>query len=272
MPITENPNLIVECSNQVVTIKIRPREAMTPEQAAAAAQAPAGALALANLFDELRADDSIRVIVMHRGGETTATFRERFNEQWKAHHNDPVNIWRTFTGIIRMHEVMASIEKPIIAQVNGDIIRGATNIVLAADFIVAREDAKFIDTHLGTREDDPEFGLVPGDGGLSLVPLFMTPPLAKEFLMLAREYTMKELAERGIINYAVPADQVEIVVNDLVQGLLRRPAYPIAWAKRVANRHVIDQLNRTLDAAAGYEMIGLAQLERQGWIDKTRLD
>jgi enoyl-CoA hydratase/carnithine racemase len=171
-----------------------------------------------------------------------------------------------------MHEVMASIEKPIIAQVNGDIIRGATNIVLAADLIVAREDAKFIDTHLGTREEDPQFGLVPGDGGLSLVPLFMTPPLAKEFLMLAREFTMRELAARGIINYAVPADKVGSVVNELVEGLLRRPAYPIAWAKRIANRHVIDQLNRTLDAAAGYEMIGLAQLERLGWVDKTTLE
>jgi enoyl-CoA hydratase len=152
-----------------------------------------------------------------------------------------------------MHEVMASIEKPIIAQVNGDIIRSATNIVLAADLIVAGEDAKFVDTHIGTGEDDPQFGLVPGDGGLSLVPLFMSPPLAKEFLMLAKEYTMKELAEWGIINYAAPAGEVDAVVNDLVQGLLRRPAYPIAWAKRVANRHVIDQLNRTLDAVAGYD-------------------
>jgi hypothetical protein len=31
-------------------------------------------------------------------------------------------------------------------------------------------------------------------------------------------------------------------------------------------------LNRTLDAGAGYEMIGLSQLERQGWVDKKSLD
>jgi hypothetical protein len=65
---------------------------------------------------------------------------------------------------------------------------------------------------------------------------------------------------------------VDAVVADLVTRLLKRPAYPLAWAKRVANRHVVDQLNRTLDAGAGYEMIGLSQLERQGWVDKTTLD
>src|SRR5437899_96513 len=65
------------------------------------------------------------------------------------------------------------------------------------------------------------------------------------------------------INYAVPVGELDITVSDLVERLLKRPAYPLAWAKRVVNRQVVDQLNRTLDAGAGYEMIGLAQLERQ---------
>ena len=90
--------------------------------------------------------------------------------------------------------------------------------------------------------------------------------------MLPRAFTAREFADRGLINYAVPAADVAAKVDELVQRLLKRPAYPLAWAKRVANRHVVDQLNRTLDAGAGYEMIGLSQLERQGWVDKTSFD
>jgi enoyl-CoA hydratase/carnithine racemase len=272
----KSPHFRVECAGQVATIWTWSPEAADREAGAAAKQIPS-ALALANLFDQLRADDGVRVIVLHRGGanhggHTTARYS---SPEWQDHHNDPVNIWRTFSGLIRLHEVMAAIEKPIIAQIDGDVIGGGCYMALSADLIVAREDARFMDHHLGMGQAEPvgpPFGLVPGDGGVALAPLYFTPPLAKEWLMLAKDYTAKELAQRGIINYAVPAAELDATVADLVARLLKRPAYPLAWAKRVANRHVVDQLNRTLDAGAAYEMIGLAQLERQGWVDKTTLD
>ena len=96
--------------------------------------------------------------------------------------------------------------------------------------------------------------------------------IAKEMLMLGKSFTAKELAAQGVINYAVPESEVDAKVADLVKRLLDRPAYPLAWCKRAVNKHIVDQLNRTLDAGAGYEMIGLSQLERQGWIDKKSLD
>jgi enoyl-CoA hydratase/carnithine racemase len=266
--------MIVECARQVATIRPRPPGSLTPEEAAEAARVPGGSLALANLLDEIRADDDIRVIVLHRGGYETSTTERYRSKGWQEHHNDPVNLWHTFSGIIRVHEVMASIEKPIVCQVNGNLIGGQCHLALASDLIVAREDALFVDHHLGMGRWEPAgppFGLVPGDGGVALIPLYFPPPLAKEFLMLGKGFTARELADRGLINYAVPAEKLDSAVDDLVQQLLKRPAYPLAWAKRVANRHVIEQLNRTLDAGAGYEMIGLAQLERQGWIDKTEL-
>jgi len=272
-----NPNLILECKDQVATIRQRTRDEMTPEQIAQAGRSPAPMPALAQLLEAIRADDGIRVVVLHRGGGKQAGIPGATYEskEWQAHHNDPATLWKTFNGIIRLHEVMASMEKPIVAQVNGDVIGAGCNIVFASDLIVAREDARFIDHHLGMGQANPigpPFGLVPGDGGMALAPLYFSPPLAKEFLMLAKEYTARELADRLIINYAVPADQLDTLVSDLVKRLLERPAYPLAWAKRVANRHVIEQLNRTLDASAGYEMAGLMQLERNGWADKKTLD
>jgi enoyl-CoA hydratase len=266
-----NPNLSIECKDGVATIRNRSRSDMSQAEIDEAAKAPAGMLALANALDELRADESIRVVVLVRGGDNITTARYT-SEAFQKHHNDPANIWRTFSGIVRFHEVVAAIEKPVIAQVVADVSGATCSQVLACDLIVADETATFIDHHMSSGEVanfGAPFSLVPGDGGVSLVPLYMSPPLAKEFLMLPRGFTARELADRGLINYAVPAAQVAAKVDELVQRLLMRPAYPLAWAKRVANRNVVDQLNRTLDAGAGYEMIGLAQLERQGWVDKT---
>ena len=61
---------------------------------------------------------------------------------------------------------------------------------------------------------------MPGDGGVSLAPLYFSPPLAKEFLMLGREYTARELAQHGLINYAVPASELDATVANLVWRLL----------------------------------------------------
>jgi enoyl-CoA hydratase len=145
---------------------------------------------------------------------------------------------------------------------------------------VAREDAKIADMHMGMGEVQlrngtrvgPPYGIVPGDGGVALIPLYMTPPLAKEYLMLAREFTAKELAQWGLINYAVPAGQLDQKVQEIVGRLLKRSAYALAWTKRIANRHVVEQINRTIDAGAAYEMVNFLQIEKMGWKDKKTLE
>jgi len=82
--------------------------------------------------------------------------------------------------------------------------------------------------------------------------------------MLARQYTGRELADLGIINYAVPRDKLDAVVNDMLQRLLARGAYTLAWTKRVANRALVNHLNMTLDAGVAYEMTGFLQNEKLG--------
>lgn len=270
------PHFRIEQDGQLATIWARGGDKLAPEEQAAARKVTS-ALALANLLDALRADDSVRVIVLHRGGANHGgNSTQHYNShEWQDHHNDPAHIWKTFSGIVRMHEAMAAIEKPIVVQVDGNIIGGGCWIALSGDLIVAREDALFGDHHLAMgafAPVGPPFGLVPGDGGTALAPLFFAPTIAKEMLMLGKSFTAKELAAQGVINYAVPAAELDAKVADIVQRLLDRPAYPLAWCKRAVNRHVVEQLNRTLDAGAGYEMIGLSQLERQGWVDKKTLE
>jgi enoyl-CoA hydratase len=221
---------------------------------------------LANTFGELRAETEIRVIVLTGShGEFYVPMPPDFYRRQEAfdYLADPSGSWLTQQGVIRTHQTMAEIEKPIIAKVNGPAIGFGSSLVLACDLIVADQDTRVVDMHLGigeVEEGGPDFGIVTGDGGGALAPLFMTPTLAKEFLMLARPFTGAELAERGIVNYALPAEEVDAKVAELTERLLARPAYALAWTKRVASRHVADQLNRTLDAGIAYEMINFLQL------------
>jgi len=264
-------DLEIEKKEQVATIRI-----FSPMKAIRAGHPPDLHWELGSAFSELRGDNSVRVIVLTgaEDGEFLAppTTEAYSAERGRNTRTDPGWLWKTFTGILRTHQTMAEIEKPIVARVNGDAIGFGQSLMFASDLIVAREDARIADMHMGMAEVEPfgpPYGIVPGDGGAALVPLYMTPAKAKEYLMLAKPYTAGELARLGIINYAVPAAELDALIEDIVGRLLKRSAYALAWTKRVANRQLAHHLNLTLDAGAAYEMVNFLQIERLRGNDKT---
>jgi enoyl-CoA hydratase len=223
---------------------------------------------MAELLTALRFDNSIRVIILSGTGDEFFVLPGpgAFDDPgvW-ADATLPSAAWRTFNGIIRTHELMAAIERPIIAAVNGAATAFGVSLVFASDLIVATHDAIIADLHLSMGEfpyGGPRFGLTTGDGGSTLVPLYMSLPKGKEFLMLAKPYTGRELAQAGIINASLSADELHGIVEGMAQALLRSSPYALAWTKRVTNRHVVDALNRTIDAGIPYETTNFLQLYR----------
>lgn len=220
---------------------------------------------LADFFGEIRGSTEARVItvtgaedgifVVPREWESEEEYRS-----YIATRNNPDTMWRTFGGVVRCHEAMLSLEKPIVAKINGNAIGFGSTFALACDFTVAREDAVIQDSHLAV--DDASVGggfhvgLVPGDGGGQMLPTIFPPAMVNEFLMLARPYRASELAARGFLNYAVPADEVETVAKALVDRLIQRPAQVLGWTKRLINAHRTRNLAGVLDAGVAYEMIG----------------
>jgi enoyl-CoA hydratase len=275
---TEYTTIRVESRDQVATVTLQaPEHYRTPTVARA--------WELGAAFSDLRGDNSVRVVVLTGEGGAfglAPTAASYASGNATRNGTDPHGSWLTFTGIVRCHQTMAEMEKPIIAKVNGDAIGFAQSLAFACDLIVATEDARFVDHHMGGTITATQFGhasqigteqfcAVPGDGGMALVPLFMTPVKAKEALMLAKTYRGHELARMNVINYAVPADQLDAKVDELVQALLQRNASTLAWTKRVVNRHVVNQLNLTLDASVAYEMAYFGQQLHTGGVNHTTL-
>ncbi len=273
---TEYRTLDLTIRDQVATITMlpRPREGGGDNH-----------VEMADIFTSLRANHAVRVIVLTGSGNQFKVPPDRDFYEGAArstHLADPTDAWRTFSGVIRCHQAMAEIEKPIVCRMNGDAIGFGQSLVFACDLVIAVEDARFLDHHMGgtftaqyadgPHEGGHEFSSVPGDGGLALVPLHLSLLKAKEYLMLAEPIEARQLAAWGVINYAVPRDQLDAKVDEIVQKLLERGAYALAWTKRVANRRVVDHLNLTLDAGVGYEMLSFIQREHTGGADKLTLD
>ncbi|MBX9472381.1 enoyl-CoA hydratase/isomerase family protein [Microcella sp.] len=218
-------------------------------------------------LSELRLDDDIRIVVLtgEEDGEFLVpppTDNYRSGSQ-NGRLGSPRGEWERFTGIIRAHQAVAEMEKVVISKVNGDAMGFGQSLMFNSDLVVAREDAKICDMHLalgetmpthGNEPVGPHYSLVPGDGALSFVSQFMSPPKVKEYFFLSEEYTGAELAATGMINTAVPLAELDAAVDDLIARLLRRSADVLAFTKRVLNRRVVTDMNATLDPAVAYQL------------------
>lgn len=221
---------------------------------------------LASCLVALRTDLDVRVIVL-TGTDDVFTYPPS-SAPW---HGDPGTDWDGMTGLAQVLEAIVSMEKPIVAKVNGPAVGFGSTLVFAADLVVAREDAIIADHHLGMgdvvvdgeRRGLAGHGVVPGDGGAVFVPLAMSPALAKEYLMLAQPRRADELARLGIINYAVPADALDSKTDELVGRLLTRNAYALAWTKRVVNQRMRIAYDTSFDAGLAYEFLGFYMQQPQ---------
>jgi len=212
-------------------------------------------------LEELRFDEKCRVIVITGKDDIfcmTAPNHPHF------HGHTPDNTWDGMQNLQFTFNQVIEIEKPIIAKVNGGVKGWGSSLVFACDFIVAVEDAVFCDHYMGMGVGNPPVGrpgagIVPGDGGSIFVPMHMPPAIAREYLWLGKQLTGKQLYDRGVINSAVPAGDLDATCDELVDALLRRPPYALAFSKRVFNRVFAERFNLLFDLGYAYEMMNKEQ-------------
>jgi enoyl-CoA hydratase len=226
--------------------------------------------AVGEALHEFRHDPKIRVVVLT--GEKDGEFyrvargksyedkgnRDRLNPIKRALAGGPS--WQSAPNPM---ELLALIEKPVVGRVNGDAIGLGQAFFWGCDIIIARDDAVIADVHTGMQEVVDSNGdvrgfpwaVTPGDGAQSFIGLSMPPSKLKEYLFLSPVWTMKKLEEMNIVNYAVPAAELDAKVDEIVNALLKRPPYVLAHAKRVVQKRLISNWNMHQDLAIAYEFL-----------------
>lgn len=165
-----------------------------------------------------------------------------------------------FRGIIpdakRIISTLLELEKPIICRLNGAAAGLGASIALMCDVIVAREDALIGDPHV-------KVGLVAGDGGAVIWPQLIGYARAKEYLLTGDMLSAKDAAAMGLVNYAVPADQLDAKVAEMAARILSNPRWAVRWTKTAINLPLREIANRVSDAALAYEIVSNATADRQ---------
>lgn len=149
-----------------------------------------------------------------------------------------------------------SVEKPIVAMVNGPAAGLGATIALFCDAVFMADDAVIGDRHVNV-------GLVAGDGGAVLWPLLVGPLLAKEMLMTGRMLTGTEAAAMGLVNRSVPGDRLADETYAFAAELASMPPYALRATKASVNRVVHWMTNLVLEPSLAWEKISMMSEDHQ---------
>lgn len=140
-------------------------------------------------------------------------------------------------------ETLLTAPYPVLAKVNGDAVGAGTNIAAACDFAYADADARFGEVFANV-------GLIPDSGGTFLLPALVGLRTAKELTMTGRLFDAEEAADMDLINRAVPEDELEESVEDLLSTLGSKPTETLGLTKRGIHENIGRPFRDALDREA----------------------
>jgi enoyl-CoA hydratase/carnithine racemase len=199
---------------------------------------------LRQLFEELRYDDSVKVVILTGAGDAFCSggdVQEIIGELLKRDTRGHIEFTR-MTGAVVQH--MRLLEKPIIAALNGMTAGAGSVLALASDLRIASERARF--AFLFTK-----VGLTGADMGAGfLLPRIVGMGRAFELLLLGDTIDAQTAERYGLVNRVVPHAELLGAAQAWAQRLARGPSLAIGMTKRMMTNEMGMDLVAAIEAEA----------------------
>lgn len=160
---------------------------------------------LKDVLEELRYDNSVRVVVLTgagRGFSSGADHKSAGSVPHVAGLTRPTYALRSMEILDDVILALRRLHQPVIAAVNGAAIGGGLCLALACDIRVAAEGAYF-------RAAGINNGLTASELGLSyLLPRAIGSSRAFEIMLTGRDVDAQEAANIGLVSQAVPDEEL----------------------------------------------------------------
>ncbi|MEU4427057.1 crotonase/enoyl-CoA hydratase family protein [Actinoplanes sp. NPDC024001] len=238
LPPAGEPPVLVEWHGPVTVIRLN-------RPAARNAVDLATARALERAVDAYESDPQARVAVLT--GSDTA-FCSGMDLKAAARGEYPVTEGRGLLGLTARPP-----RKPLIAAVEGAALAGGCELALAADLIVAAEDASF-----GIPE--VKRGLVAAAGGVLRLAQNLPRSIALELALTGNPMPARRLYDLGLINRVTPSGKALETALELAHDIAANAPLAVFLSKRIADEHRDWSTAEAFDRLAGIagEVIGSA--------------
>jgi 2-(1,2-epoxy-1,2-dihydrophenyl)acetyl-CoA isomerase len=210
--------------------------------------------ALTGIVEAAASDESVRVIHLEGAGDN---FCSGFDLSERAPGPDRPrvsSIQRRMQGHVnRLIPAMLTCQTPIVCTARGWVVGLGLNLLLAADFAIVEDDAALWAPFT-------TFGFTPDSGATWLIPRLAGVARARDMLILGTKVSGSEAAEWGLVHRSVPATQLELASQELVNRLTTAPTVAIGLTKLLLHRGLTSDIDRHLvDEASAMEISSRSQ-------------
>ena len=144
--------------------------------------------------------------------------------------------------------LLADIAAPVVASVHGAVAGAGVSLMLAADFAIAADDAKFNLAYSA-------IGATPDASGTWTLPRVVGLRRAMEIALLSDTYSAADALALGLVSRVVPREQLATTTDDLVRRLASGPTLAYGRIKKLLRGslgHTLEQ-QMSLERAAFHE-------------------
>jgi enoyl-CoA hydratase len=192
---------------------------------------PELACRLADLFEVLAKDDTVRAVIVTGAGDRAfcADGDLALTLPLLTGARVPADEWER--RILADPDILARaawrmpFDKPVIAAINGHCLAGGMELMRGADVRIAAEHAEF-----GLPE--ARHGLIPFAGSLARLPQQVPMAKAMEVLLTGDRFSAAEALRMGLVNRVVPSAEVAIAALKIAQRIARNGPLAVAEIKR----------------------------------------
>jgi enoyl-CoA hydratase/carnithine racemase len=181
-------------------------------------------------FERADADPAIRVALLTGTGDTFTSGNDVKDFQQRGADRAP-------RGGSRFLPVLSSLQKPLIAAVNGAAIGVGTTMLLHCDLIVAARSARFVMPFTS-------LGLVPEAASSLLVPRVLGHQRASALLLLGEALDAAAALQWGLVNRVVDDAALMDTAREMARQLAALPPEAVRLTKRLIKHGVPDVAGR----------------------------
>lgn len=194
---------------------------------------------IGDALDDAERDEYIRAIIITGSGRAfcTGVDLKWAKEELKTSQSEQDFFRFANEKILRKIEKMP---KPVIAAVNGYAMAGGMEILTVVDLAVASEDAMIGDQHI-------KYGLLSAGGVPYRISLLIGMRKAKELIFTGKTITGREAEQIGLVNRAVPANELEGTVAALATELSEFSPVAMRHSKAMVNDTMLVDLETRLE-------------------------
>lgn len=172
--------------------------------------------------NDVKNDDEIRAVVITGAGNKSFVAGADIAEMKDKTVEEAAEYGAFGNKVFRMIETM---EKPVIAAVNGFALGGGNELAMACDIRLAADTAVFGQPEVGT-------GITPGFGGTQRLARIVPVGIAKEIIYTARNIKAPKALEIGLVSAVYPAEELMAAAMKMANGIAKNAPKPLLRLKQ----------------------------------------